>query len=185
MADRLDLPGTPRLLLDGIGTTELAVSVREALRTRGRQPLLVAAEGFWRPAGERFTHGREDWQEFRDSWLNAGALRREVLDAVMGPKPTWLPALWDVARDRSARLTALPVPDRAVVIVHGVFLLGRELPAELVAHVALSPAALSRRGVPGWQLAAFATYDDQVRPSELCDVLVRAEDPLRPAVRWP
>ena len=29
---------------------------------------------------------------------------------------------------------------------------------------------------------AFASYDDEVRPGELCDVLVRAEDPQRPAV---
>jgi len=107
-----------------------------------------------------------------------------VLDAVVGPEPTWLPRLWDVARDRSARLVALPIPDRAVVVVHGVFLQGLGLPAELVAHVALSPAALRRRGIPTWQLEAFATYDNEARPGELCDVLVRAEDPLRPAVRW-
>jgi hypothetical protein len=36
--------------------------------------------------------------------------------------------------------------------------------------------------VPSWQLPAFASYDVQVRPGEACDVLVRAEDPLRPAV---
>lgn len=102
----------------------------------------------------------------------------------MGPEPTWLPRLWDVARDRSARLVALPIPDRAVVVVHGVFLQGLGLPAELVAHVALSPAALRRRGIPTWQLEAFATYDNEAQPGELCDVLVRAEDPLRPAVRW-
>ena len=49
-------------------------------------------------------------------------------------------------------------------------------------HVALSAGALMRRGVPEWQLPAYADYDREVRPGEVCDVLVRAEDPLRPAV---
>ena len=154
----------------------------EALRALGRVPLVVPASSFWRPAGERFQHGREDWQAFRDTWLDAAALRREVLDAV--PRGTWLAALWDVERDRSARLTAQPVPDRAVLLVDGLFLQGTGLPSELVVHVALSPAALLRRGVPAWQLEAFTTYDDEVSPGDLCDVLVRAEDPLRPAVRY-
>jgi hypothetical protein len=93
-----------------------------------------------------------------------------------------LPALWDAARDRSARAARVEVPAVGVVVVDGLFLLGLGLPAEVVVHVALSAAALTRRGVPDWQLAAFTSYDDEVRPGELCDVLVRAEDPLRPAV---
>jgi hypothetical protein len=76
----------------------------------------------------------------------------------------------------------VPVPPRGVVIVDGLLLLGRGLPAELTVHVAMSAAALLRRGVPGWQLPAFASYDEEVRPGDVCDVLVRAEDPRRPAV---
>jgi hypothetical protein len=71
---------------------------------------------------------------------------------------------------------------RGVVIVDGLFLLGLGLPAEVTVHVALTPAALTRRGIAGWQLAAFSSYDEEVRPGESSDVLVRAEDPLRPAV---
>jgi hypothetical protein len=179
IAARLDLPGTPRCLLDGLGTAELARDVAEALRALSRVPLVVPASSFWRPAGERFQHGREDWQAFRDSWLDAAALRREVLDAV--PAGSWLPALWDVERDRSARALVEVVPERAALLVHGLFLQGVGLPAELVVHVTLSPAALRRRGVPEWQLEAFTSYEEQA-PG--CDVLVRAEDPLRPAVRW-
>ena len=171
----------PRVLLDGVGSAGLSEGLSAALHGRGRVPLQVRAEGFWRPAGERFTHGRQDWLAFRDGWLDAGALRREVLEA----DGTWLPALWDVGRDRSARAGRLVLPERGVLLVDGMFLQGLGLPAELVVHIALSPAALLRRGVPAWQLEAFTSYDELVAPRDNADVLVRAEDPLRPAVRWP
>jgi len=166
------------VLLDGWGGEAVADSLVDGLAAAGRVPLRVRGGDYLRPAGERFEHGREDAEAFRDTWLDTGALRREVLEA----GGTWLPALWDAARDRSARSARRPVPPGAVLLVDGLFLLGLGLPAELVVHVALSPAALLRRGVPTWQLPAFASYDDQVRPGEQCDVLVRAEDPQRPAV---
>ena len=172
------MPGPTRVLLDGAGGGELADGLRDGLAAAGRVPLRVRGQDFWRPAGERFEHGSQDERAFREVWLDAGALRREVL---AGPG-TWLPALWDAERDRSARRRREPLPPRAVLLVDGLFLLGRELPAELTVHVALSPAALRRRGVPEWQLPAFAAYDQQVRPGEICDVLVRAEDAARPAV---
>lgn len=141
-------------------------------------PVRVSAVDFQRPAGERFTWGREDEQAFRERWLDAEALEREVLSR----DADYLPALWDVEHDRSARRSRLPLPARAVVVVDGVLLLGRRLTADTVVHLALSAPALQRRGVPAWQLPAFAAYDDEVRPGEVCDALVRAEDPLRPAV---
>ena len=168
------------MLLDGHGTGALADALVPGLAAAGRPPLRVPAEGFWRPAGERFEHGREDEEHLRTTWLDADALEREVLGRAL--QGTYLPALWDVARDRSARRSLEPVPPRAVLLVDGLFLLGRGLPAELTVHVALSAGALRRRGVPEWQLPAFAAYDAEVRPGETCDVLVRAEDPRRPAV---
>jgi hypothetical protein len=137
----------------------------------------VSAGDFLRPAGERFEWGREDAQSFRERWLDESALRREVLDS-----GAVLPKLWDAERDRSARATPVPLSPDAVVLVDGVLLLGRGLPAELTLHIALSAKALARQGVPAWQLPAYSTYDAEVRPGEICDVLVMAEDPLRPAV---
>jgi len=171
------------VLLDGVGAHLLADAVVEGLAASGRVSLRICARDFWRPAGQRLEHGHEDPDAFRDDWLDAQALRREVLDAVASGSV--LPALWDVDRDRSARAGRRPVPERAVLLVDGVFLLGLGLPAEVVVHLALSPAALTRRGLPDWQLPAFTSYDAQVRPGNVCDVLVRAEDPVRPAVRWP
>ena len=177
---RVDGPGVRRVLLDGWGSDRLALDLCLALRDRNRVPVHVPARGFWRSAGERFTYGREDWQSYRDTWLDSAALRREVLDR----ESDYLPTLWDVDRDRSARSVRQPLPANAVVVVDGVFLQGLGLPADLTVHVTLSPGALRRQGVELWQLPAFTTYDEELRPCELADVLVRAEDPLRPAVRW-
>ena len=166
------------MLLDGVGAGELADALVAGLAAAGRAPLRVRSTDFWRPPGQRYEYGREDAQAFRELWLDEGALRREVLAS----DGTWLPALWDAARERSARAARQPLPPRAVLLVDGVLLLGRGLPADLTVHVALSPAALRRRGVPAWQLPAFAEYDAQVRPGDVCDVLVRAEDASRPAL---
>jgi hypothetical protein len=172
--------GLVRVLLDGHGAGALADALVPRLAALGRAPLRVRGQDFLRPAGERFEQGREDAEHFRTSWLDAAALEREVL--ARSAHGSFLPALWDAERDRSCRRAREVVPDGAVVLVDGLFLLGRGLTSELTVHVALSAAALRRRGVPDWQVAAFETYDRLVRPGEVCDVLVRAEDPRRPAV---
>lgn len=169
-----------RVVLDGVGAGPLADSLVAGLASAGRVPVRIRAQDFWRPAGERLEWGREDEQSFRERWLDAEALEREVLGRTDGQ---YLPALWDSGNDRSARRSREPLSARAVLLVDGVLLMDRGLSADLVVHVALSPGALLRRGVPAWQVPVFAAYDEQVRPDEHCDVLVRAEDPLRPAVR--
>jgi len=168
------------VLLDGVSSDALAESLMPALLAAGRPAVRVRAGDFLHPAGERYEDGREDAEALRTRWLDAAALEREVLrPAVSG---SFLPALWDAERNRSARRAVEPLPPQAVVLVDGLFLLGRGLPAELTVHLALSAAALRRRGVPDWQLPAFVDHDALVRPGEICDVLVRAEDPARPAV---
>lgn len=178
LARVVSLPPRARVLLDGIGSRQLADGLLPGLLVAGRPGLQVHAETFWRPAGERFTYGAEDAEHFRTGWLDVGTLTREVLTA--GSR--CLPALRDVATDRSVRVAPVDVPEAGVVLVDGLFLVG--LPADLTIHVTLSPGALARRGVPGWQHEAFATYDEEVRPGDVADVLVRAEDPRRPAVRF-
>lgn len=174
------LPAPTRVLLDGVGAGQLADLLVAPLHAAGRHPVRVSGADFQRPAGERLEHGRQDALDFRERWTDVPALRREVLAAA--GQGSYLPALWDAVRERSARARRQPLPERAVLLVDGLFLLDHDLPAELVVHVALSPAALRRRGVPSWQLSAFTAYDEQSRPGQRCDVLVRAEDPARPAV---
>src|SRR3954447_3380590 len=94
-----------RVLVDGVGSGALADSLVDGLVAVGRPPIRVSAADFQRPAGERFQWGREDGGAVRDRWLDTGALRREVLE----PRDAVLPALWDAARDRSARATRVPV----------------------------------------------------------------------------
>lgn len=168
------------MLLDGVGSDRLADDVADRLAAAGRAPVRVSAGDFLRPAGERFEHGREDPEAFLTRWLDDGALAREVLRAAAQGR--YLPALRDAARDRSARTPVRALPDRAVLLVDGVLLLGRRLPAELTVHLARSPAAMRRLGVPDWQVEAFERYERDVRPRLGCDVLVLAEDPARPAV---
>ena len=169
-----------RVLLDGVGSDVIADSMVPGLTAAGRAPVQVRAADFQRPAGERYTWGREDEQAFRTHWLDHGALEREVLSRTVD----FLPALWDSEHDRSARRTRQTFPSQAVLLVDGVLLLGRGLSSDLTVHVALSAAALRRSGVPDWQQPAFAAYDREVRPDKACDVLVRAEHALRPAVRY-
>ncbi len=167
-----------RVLLDGVGSGALADQLVPGLTEAGRIPLRIRGAAFQRPAGERFTWGREDADSFRTRWLDAEALEREVLSR----RDDYLPELWDAVRDRSARRVREPLPERAVLLVDGLMLLGRGLTADLTVHLSLSTGALTRRGVPAWQLPAFADYDREVGPGDDCDVLVRAEDPKRPAV---
>lgn len=169
------------MLLDGVGTDTLSDDVAQALAAAGRPVVQVRARAFLRPAGERFEHGREDADAFRTSWLDLAALEREVLRAAESGR--YLPALRDPDRDRSARTPPRELAASAVLLVDGLFLLGRGLPAELTVHVALSPNALLRRGVPAWQLPAFTAHDADARAGS--DVLVLAEDPRRPAVVLP
>ena len=169
-------------MLDGARSADLADALTDGLLADGRPVLPVSAEHFWRPAGERFEYGREDPDSLRLHWLDEGALRREVFGGSHTETASYLPALYDPVLDRSARQQRIAVPAEAVLLVHGSFLLGRDLPADFTVHLPLSSGALIRRGVPAWQLPAYSDYDRDVRPGEQCDVLVRAEDPARPAV---
>ncbi|MEV6400145.1 uridine kinase [Streptomyces sp. NPDC051907] len=165
-------------------TGELAERLAEALRLRGRSGLAVATEGFLRPASLRYEYGREDPDAYYGDWFDTGALWREVfgpLDA--GGDGRVLPDLWDPATDRATRSARVELPPGGVLLLHGPFLLGHWFPFDLTVHLRLSPAALLRRTGERerWTLPAFQRYEDEVGPGEAADVVVRADDPRRPA----
>ncbi|HEY1487594.1 MAG TPA: uridine kinase, partial [Micromonosporaceae bacterium] len=92
--------------------------------------------------------------------------------------------LWRPDVDRSARADYITVPETAVVIVSGQFLLGGVLSFEMAVHLTASTNALARRTPSdrAWTLPAYARYDDEVAPASFADLVVRLEDPKHPAV---
>ena len=176
--------GRTRVIVDGADAGrphELAQQVVDALAPR--RALHVRADAFWRPAGQRLEYGRQDPDAWLDDWLDAEALRREVLD----PFPVTgraLTALRDPVTDRSLRAPVVALPPDGVVVLSGSTLLGRALPAEVTVHLRLSPAALARRTPEdeAWTLPALERYAAERDPAGSADLVVRWDDPRHPAI---
>ncbi|MFK8910259.1 uridine kinase [Streptomyces sp. YS-3] len=176
---RVGVDGAP-----AAGPGELAHALAEALRLRGRSVLVLSTEGFLRPASLRFEYGREDPDSYADGWFDTAALWREVFDPLeAGGSGRVLPDLWDPVTDRATRSEYRVLPEGGVLVVHGPLLLGRWFPFDLTVHLRLSPGALRRRTPERdrWTLPAFERYEEEVRPAEAADVVVRADDPKHPA----
>jgi hypothetical protein len=174
--------------VDGASATapeRLAEALVDPLRTRGRAARHVPAAGFLRPASLRWEFGRTNPDTFYEGWLDEAGLRREVLDP-LGPAGAGrvLPSLWDARIDRASRADYVELPPGAVVLVSGAFLLGGGLPFDVAVHLSSSGPALARR-TPAelhWTLPAFARYEAEVDPGSFADVVVRVDDPRRPAM---
>jgi hypothetical protein len=191
LADRIAATAPERRLrvaVDGAAAADpdqFADRLVDPLRVRGRAAPHLRANDFLRPASLRLELGRTNPDGFYERWLDESALRREVLDPLApGGSGRVLPSLWDVTTDRATRAAYLTVPAGGVVLVSGALLLGGGLPFDLTIHLALSPAALARRTPPDgqWTLPAFARYEQEVTPAGFADVVVRLDDPRRPAV---
>ncbi len=191
LADRLaaaDPPGFLRVAVDGApaaGPDRLADALVDPLRMRGRPAVRVRTDDFLRPASVRLEFGRTNPDAFYTGWLDEAALRREVLDpAGPGGSGRIVTTLWNARTDRATREPYTELPPGAVVLVSGALLLGAGLPFDVTVHLAVSAAALDRRTEPEsrWTLPAYARYDDEVDPASFADVVVRLEDPRRPAL---
>jgi hypothetical protein len=175
-------PGRVRLVVDGAPAAEAHALAATVAQQHGRA-VHVRAEGFWRPAGQRFEHGRDDPDAWLDLWLDDGALEREVLVRAV-ERGEVLPALRDPVTDRSVRTAPVPVPDPGLVVVSGAGLLGRWLPFDVSVHLKVSAAALRRRLPPdeAWVVEALGRYAEERSPAETADLVVRLEDPRHPAL---
>ena len=158
----------------------------EPLRARGRVAEIIDAETFWRDASLRYEWGRTDLEAYAHHWFDADALRREVLSP-LGPAGSlrFLPALRDPATNRSVRAIPATVPSNAIVLIAGELLFGRGLTFDYTVHLALDSAARHRLTPPEWQwtLPAHDSYDREVQPAGLADIVVRCNDPRHPAIR--
>jgi hypothetical protein len=175
-------PGRLRLAVDGAPSGE-AHALAAAVAERHGRAVHVRAEGFWRPAGQRFEHGREDVDAWLDLWLDEAALDREVLDRAV-VRGEVVSGLRDPVTDRSVRLPPVAVPDPGLVVVSGSGLLGRWLSFDAAVHLHASAAALRRRLPPDeqWLVEALERYAEERAPADLADLVVRTEDPRRPAL---
>jgi len=176
------VPGVVRLAVDGppcARPDRIATALAEPLRGLGRPFVHVRAESFWRDASLRLEYGREDIESYL-SWLDVGALRREVL----GGDGWYLPSLRDPQTNRATKAPRKALPDDAVLAVSGPLLLGLGLPFDRVVHLAVSPAARARRTPEedAWTLPAFDRYDAEVGPVALADIVIKLDDPRHPAV---
>jgi hypothetical protein len=186
----LPLPegGRLRVAVDGAPAADpggLAAAVADLLRLLGRPVVRVSAADYLRPASLRLEYGHRDADAYFDGWLDANALFREVFDPLEpGGSGLVLPALWDARADRAVRAQPVPLPPGGVLLLDGPLLLGRWLPLDLTVHLRLSPAALERRTPPDeqWTLPAFARYEAETLPTDAADLVVRADDPRRPAL---
>ncbi|WP_034089508.1 uridine kinase [Streptacidiphilus albus] len=186
----LPLPegGRLRIAVDGAPaarTAVLADAVAERLRLLGRPALRIDAGDFLRPASLRLEYGHRDADAYYDGWLDANALFREVFDPLEpGGSGRVLPALRDASADRAKRAVPVELPPGGVLVLDGPLLLGRWFPLDLTVHLRLGPAALARRTPADqqWTLPAFARYEQEARPAEAADLVVRADDPARPAL---
>ncbi|WP_375499658.1 uridine kinase [uncultured Jatrophihabitans sp.] len=179
-------PSFVRVAIDGPPCAQpevLAEALIEPLRFRGRPGAHVRAETFWRDASLRLEYGRHDVESYR-TWLDAGALRREVLDPLVA-SGTYLPSLRDPRTNRSTREAVRHAEPGTVVLVSGALLLGQELPFDRTVHLTMSAAARARRTPEheAWTLPAFDAYDHDVEPIRVADVVIKLDDPKHPAVR--
>lgn len=191
-ADRwaASLPAGARVGVDGAveaDTTWYAAHLADALRAQHRPVLLTGWRGFWRPRSLRYEFGRDDPDAYRDGWLDVPGLYREVLDPLGGPGGRrWVPSLYDPDTDRASRAPREAVPDDAVLVLAGSFLLGDTVRwgFDAVLHLVTSEAAVRRR-VPAEDvdrvLGGWRRYLAQDEPEASATAVLRCEDPRHPA----
>lgn len=180
-------PRIRRVAVDGPAAADpgrLAAGLVGPLRLRGRPVVLVDTADFLRPASVRLEFGRDNPDSFYAGWFDEPGLAREVLDPA-GPDGSGriVTRLWNATTDRAARQPYQHLEPGAVVVVSGPLLLGGGLVFDFTVHLELTRAALQRRTPPAeqWTLPAFERYLNEVNPATFADVVVRLDDPRRPA----
>jgi hypothetical protein len=194
LADRLasrESDSRVRVAIDGADAADparLADALVDPLRVRGRPAVRIDTRDFLRPASLRLEFGRINPDSFYAGWFDEAGLIREVLvPAAPDGSGRILPRLWDAGVDRAAREPYTELPSNAIVLVSGPLLLGSGLPFDFTVHLEVSAAALARRtgADQQWTLPAYRRYSAEVAPQTFADLVIRLDDPRRPAVVEP
>lgn len=197
------LPDVRRPLLvavdgpDGVGKTHFADALAGHLRGRGRAVARSSVDSFHHPREHRHALGRTPESVWTRSF-DYQAMRRELLDPwLAGPGARYRAAWHDVATDAHVDVAAEPVPERAVLVVDGIFAQRPEINQawDLVVFLDAPPAVTvarlaERDGTPSdpehpdqrRYLDAQRLYADTCDPRGQADVLVDLTDLAAPRV---
>ncbi|MGH8969576.1 MAG: uridine kinase [Actinomycetes bacterium] len=190
-----------RVALDGmscVGKTTLAAELSTVVAGAGRPVLPVSYDDFHHGRGVRHRRGRMSAEGYLEDSYDAAALRRLLLDPLAAGTRTVRTAAYDLAADEPVTRDAVDVPEDAVVVVEGEFLLDRTLADawDLALLLIADPAAVLARalerdadlGTPEQvrelylrrYLGAWSLHEERNDPWSRADVVVDLSDPDRP-----
>jgi uridine kinase len=193
-----------RVAVDGppaAGKTMLADELGDALRAQGRYVIRASIESFLLPRAQRYRRGELSAEGCYHDSFDYDALHRVLLDPLgPGGDRGFRHAVYDKQTDGvvSEPITAAPVD--AVLIFEGVFLMRPELSDGWDLRIFVSaafeetlarartrdealygtPVAVERRFRSRYR-PSQQLYFDTVRPTDHADIVVRNDEPARPA----
>jgi uridine kinase len=204
MVQNGSLPHPLRIAVDGppaAGKTTLADELGDALRAQGRYVIRAWIESFLLPRAQRYRRGElSAVGNYHDSF-DYGALHRVLLDPLgPGGDRRFQRAVYDKRTDGAVSDPVTDAPVDAVLIFEGVFLMRPELVDRWDLRILVSAAfetTLARArtrdaalyGTPvdverrfrARYLPSQQFYVDTVHPTDHADILVRNDEPHRPA----
>ena len=204
VAARLPDPDRPVLVTvdgaDGAGKTVFADALAERLASDGRVVVRATVDDFHHPRAHRHAFGRTAETVWTRSF-DVAAIRRELLDPWRrGPGAAYRRRWHDLATDAYVDDPPVPVPDRGVLLVDGVFtqrpeladawdlVVWLEVPASVrVARMATRDGTVDDVTHPDQRryVDAQRIYRDTCDPASAADVVVDNSDWASPVVvRW-
>lgn len=194
-----------RVAIDGIdtaGKTMLANETAAALGAEETRVIRASIDGFHRPKKDRYRRGEFSPEGYYNDSFDIEAIKRFLL-LPLGPDGTkeYRTEVFDFRKDSPIFLPPAYVPENAVLIFDGVFLLRTELrdfwDLRIFVHIDFSVAlqrALDRdiplfgsrksiihryetRYIPGQRI-----YLRQAKPQSIADIVIDNNDPINPQI---
>jgi uridine kinase len=181
-----------------VGKTSLADELAVVVDGAGRPVVRVSYDDFHQPSDVRHRRDRLSAEGYLLDSYDAAALRRLVLDPVIGLRSEVVTASFDLATDEVVSPAPVPVEGGAVVLVEGEFLLTPDFEGawDLAVLLVAAPAAILTRALLrdadlGTQeqvrelylrryLGAWALHEERHDPWSRADVVVDLTDPQVP-----